>query len=134
MKKSELKALIREVIEETTSFKRGDKVWWHANDAFKTKRRGEVLTVSKGDVSLKDLDTGTTFVAKTKDLTNFEDAIDKSAVHQEMLKAQRELNNLLTYTRNGESLSGSYVEDWKKVAELRKNIQALLAMLKTPKQ
>jgi hypothetical protein len=63
-----------------------------------------------------------------------EEDIDKSAVHQEMLKAKKELDTLLSYTRQGETLSGSYVEDWKKVAELRKNIQALLAMLKTPKQ
>jgi hypothetical protein len=51
-----------------------------------------------------------------------------------MLKAKKELDTLLSYTRQGETLSGSYVEDWKKVAELRKNIQELLAMLKTPKQ
>jgi hypothetical protein len=63
-----------------------------------------------------------------------EEDIDKSAVHQEMLKAKKELDTLLSYTRQGETLSGSYVEDWKKVAELRKNIQELLAMLKTPKQ
>jgi hypothetical protein len=63
-----------------------------------------------------------------------EEDIDKSAVHQEMLKAKKELDTLLSYTRRGETLSGSYVEDWKKVAELRKNIQELLAMLKTPKQ
>ncbi len=63
-----------------------------------------------------------------------EEDIDKSAVHQEMLKAKKELDTLRSYSRQGETLSGSYVEDWKKVAELRKNIQELLAMLKTPKQ
>lgn len=91
MKKSELKALIREVIQETTSFKRGDKVWWNDNDAFKTKRRAEVLTVSKGDVSLKDLDTGTTFVAKAKDLTKFEEISSKSRYTPEQIQKLQNL-------------------------------------------
>jgi hypothetical protein len=58
MKKSELKALIREVIEETTHHSSVEiKCRWNDNDALKTKRRAEVLTVSNGDVFLKDLDT-----------------------------------------------------------------------------
>lgn len=62
-----------------------------------------------------------------------EDRVDKSAIHKEMLKAKRELDTLLSYTRNGETLSGSYVADWKKVAEIRNNIQQLLLALKSNK-
>lgn len=84
MKKSELKALIREVIEET--------------------------------------------------MTDSPQKVDKAALHREMLAAKKELDNLLSYVKYGQTLSGSYVKDWQKVAELRKNIQDLLASLKAPNQ
>lgn len=54
-------------------------------------------------------------------------------LHEELLKILREISFLKSFLDNGETVSGSYVKDYLKLAELRNRRLEILAEMPVPK-